>query len=789
MHNKEAYGASEISPDIDRLESPYGFELENTLLSSVRRFDHFATDDTDEMYVMRENGTQQGIFKVWSPQILPLIDRMHDTDTDIDTAIEKWREEMQASPLKLYQSLEQWRAFSDVNDRRLLHIFSQRPMPKEESAAAAELTMRMIVSFGYTAPFYNIEALVADNREENDDNPIDFAAIKQGGGGLDAVAMALPSLLADYIVADTLDWRGLDWPSVHDKLEDMRNEYLSLDTPDPSHPYAVLFRIAQKAHVPPSDVLFAANLLQFIPANVAGKKGNLTVDEARRLIDGAVLDTSSISSQSVARDVNAFIRFLNWTPSQHGDANFSGKMLRYGAVCDTADELVDMLTAEGSQLLHPAFKRAFVEELSPQINGIDATSAKGRLVLQLLGEGKLSSTVERMVKEGFPSFLSEINCALEREKTHESLLNVTDAVYPSYLIGGKAVGIREASDLLGPEAIPETYVISSEAVYEWISSIPHMSELLSVLYDAPSIDDKLSAGECIRYQIENHSTSNDVLERVSEVFHDESALVLRSSSYDEDVDIIGPTPGIYESVTNIASADLHALDRAYRTVVASFFSDKAVSFREMKGLRHVPLMGIIVQPYIPGVGGTVFVDHEGMMTIGVAHTAEAINDMLGVSSVEELRITNKTEGLPTSRYLSHAELNHLVGCAKRTSATLGTVDIEYGVGSDGRMKLLQLRKLRHEKNKRWADINQEISKDIAIVDVSSLPDIDEGEVVRISIDSSIDLEQFQGALFRWITIHKSQVAEIAVSHRIPSTCHFANIVNTLGISLVISYTE
>ena len=97
--------------------------MTDTLLRNVARFDTFATDENDEFQITREDGRKQGIFKVWA---LPVIPQLEITDRDVDSAIVEWTESLTDRPLALYESMEEWRSFSAVTDRRLQSIFVNR---------------------------------------------------------------------------------------------------------------------------------------------------------------------------------------------------------------------------------------------------------------------------------------------------------------------------------------------------------------------------------------------------------------------------------------------------------------------------------------------------------------------------------------------------------------------------------------------------------------------------------------------------------------------------------------
>jgi phosphoenolpyruvate synthase/pyruvate phosphate dikinase len=74
--------------------------------------------------------------------------------------------------------------------------------------------------------------------------------------------------------------------------------------------------------------------------------------------------------------------------------------------------------------------------------------------------------------------------------------------------------------------------------------------------------------------------------------------MLRSSALTEDVEHVGPAPGIYESTQ--ANNEESSVSHALKYVTASFFGEAALAFRHAKNLCDTPLMAILVQPVVSG---------------------------------------------------------------------------------------------------------------------------------------------------------------------------------------------
>ncbi|MEK7472281.1 MAG: hypothetical protein AAB624_03495, partial [Patescibacteria group bacterium] len=315
--------------------------MTDTLLRNVARFDTFATDENDEFQITREDGRKQGIFKVWA---LPVIPQLEITDRDVDSAIVEWTESLTDRPLALYESMEEWRSFSAVTDRRLQSIFANRELPADPQDAIVELVLRQSIAFAFTSPFYHLEALVADSRDKKADNPIDFSETESGRGKLDVVAMLLPAALKDKLHASRSDWNGCSWADIDQSLERMRSDFLSGEKTLESAQYVLLSKVGHLAGIDPRVVLFAANALEFIPSDVGGKSDDIPQDDALETLLQVLDDTpDNLTTLGVAKETNALIRFLNWCPVILSERNFQCQQWSYDAACATAGSLVSWI--------------------------------------------------------------------------------------------------------------------------------------------------------------------------------------------------------------------------------------------------------------------------------------------------------------------------------------------------------------------------------------------------------------------------------------------------------------
>lgn len=759
-------------------------DLSEVLLGSVRRCDYFADDGTDEFQIRREDGTNQGIFKVWAAPVIPVLDT---EQLDVENAIETWSARNREKPLSLFESLEQWRAFSSVADRRLQEIYEVNPLPADPQDAIAEQFTRLNVAFAYGAPFYNLEALVADSREDRSDNPIDFQEGDSSGGKLDAVAMLLPAALKDQVTADTLNWNSLNWDHIDGQVANLREEFLKDSDSLGGRQYVQICKIAATASTTPSEVLFAANALQFIPADVGGKRDDLDQHEALTALE-TVLEapTREITTEQVAKDANALIRFKNWTPSKRSPDNFQGKFWTYDGACRTAADLVEMIKQDPSLAFDEENARIFAEHLAPQLDGLDAASAKGRFMLQLYAEGKFNADLTSKIAERDAISTPNIIHALDKIQQDESVISVGDHA-DTYLIGGKATGLNRAMQLFGAEKVLGGEVVVTEAVSEWLASIEGVRELANQLESTSDTLEKVGLGEEIIRRINEAEAPEHIMDSIQANFAADSKLVLRSSSFDEDVDIIGPAPGVYESAVNIPVNDRQAIASGFKETVGSFFTDKAISFRELKGLRHKPLFAVLVQEFQPGAGGSIFIEN-GHVTLNTAPSPNQINDFSVADQIEEITFSSDTTAENLNSYrLSAQQLAEITEIAKTAEAVYGNSDMEFVINPrTNRIQLLQMRSLERPAGANAQEATKEPDVLHEVTNLDELPELEDDKTVGLIIDESIDLEKFQGSLFRWIISNRAKINTIMLSDKVPTTCHFANIIESLGIRIASS---
>lgn len=743
------------------------------LVDSVIRQDIFADNTTDEFRITREDGKQQGIFKVWAAPVIAQLEGMDSTT---------WADELRNKPLSLFECLETWRAISVRSDHDLQEIFNNNVLPASPESAVAELFARLTTAFAVSAPFYQIEAMVADNRIDRHDNPIDFSGEAIMGGKLDAVALLLPSAVKSILIAKQGDWGGLNWERIRSVVSSLDDAHSS-GQPLNGAIMNVLRKVASLASLDVETVVFAANALEFIPWQVGGKATDFSQDKAIELLN-RVLDEpmSNATTTRIAKDMNAMIRFLNWTPSIRSDANFSGKNWMYDSVCATAAELLGLVSDNIDLFFDDDFGDFFKNNLIPQLEGIDATSAKGRVMLQLLHEGKFNTRTSELIAASIEKRVPELLAELDDRRKR---IDFDDFSVVSQ-VGGKAVGLRMAIELFGEQAVVSSKVIPVNAVNEWLIAIPGLQLLLRKLELDPEC--RADTAEQIRHQIIIAEPPHEMLKSFARSIDSEgkSRLAFRSSSFDEDVDVIGPAPGIYDSALNIDPSSSESIANGFKTVVSSFFTAKAVHFREAKGLRHKPIMAVLGQRMINGPGGSVFIQ-DGQRIVNIAASPSMINDHNRANEVHRIILSAHGEMEPGQSSIVEldtlAQLSSFAGVAY---SVLGPVDMEFVCDpTSGELKILQLRRLERPvqtmaKKKLGRTALFPVSK------LSDIIDLEPGSHVTLVVNESDDVEKFQGELFKSIASISERIAGVRVPKILPPTCHFVNILMTMGIHVEFS---
>ncbi len=766
------------------LERERGRKFQGDRLT-VQKVNYFETDDNDEFRITCADGRQQGIFKTWAVPIIPFLEAGREeilrealvTPDGLNRGqakqiLERWGQEMAKHPHALAQSLEYWQSITSVNDRRLHEIFESTPLPADREERIAELYWRLVMAFHAAAPFYHLEALVAQTHFTQE-NPLNYLGADNNqeastGHNLDLVAMFLPAGLEPLVKAEKGNWHNLNWPEIHKMFARL---------PELSPERRIILRLSSLTGADPIDVIFAANALEWIPADVGGKHGDLAYKEAQRQLEKLTQQKHSdqLDIATTYRRMNSLIRFLNWFPLKRSEENFQGRGWRYASVCDTTNLLFAEIKKGG--VLTPEYEKVFRATISKQLENLDATSARGRWILDAVRSGKVNESVLSVIQARQKTSITTINCRLMELQQQEAFLPLKQAREVA-LVGKKAFGLWLARQVIGPSYSLPGQVLNGEIINQLFWQQSNLSRLIRELANAPNLQQQQAVARKIRREIKHIEMPKELLSQLKDIFPHTNSFAVRSSSLDEDTGFF-TAAGIYESVIHVSP---QAINEAIQKVLISFFSDKAIGYRYRFGLPHTPKMAIIFQPYLNNSGGVIFFRGKRNWHITLGKSAAAITAAEKDSPFLEIDAKSRNFSPPQ-------QLNLLLKLAEKMQVVLGPVDIEFSLRGN-KPVILQARSLiipTAEKSLPLPQERQSSKKSalIAMVDGIQLKGIriEDGPVRKVFVEPSLDVSIFQGRLMRWLVINHARIDELILPAPIPLTSHLANLCAGLGIKI------
>lgn len=298
------------------------------------------------------------------------------------------------------------------------------------------------------------------------------------------------------------------------------------------------------------------------------------------------------------------------------------------------------------------------------------------------------------------------------------------------LAGGKAANLAELRTLI-PRHVPQGFVATTEAYRRMEQDARLLDQTIALLPSLRS-DEAAYAKHARRFRllIERAAVPDDVASSIREAvsqFPEPRSWAVRSSGVGEDGEL--SFAGQFETLLGTPARDL--VD-AYRTVVASRFSERAVAYRESAGLTEVETpLAVVFLPMIEAAASGILytrIPHEpastamwltstlGLAADLVAGTASA--DLFVVSReppgrVQERRLTFKEHALrlnaATARVCPRAVPESQQRAASINDATIAELarlgltierhfgkpqDIEWAQGASGHLWVLQARPLR-----------------------------------------------------------------------------------------------
>ena len=777
----------------------------------------FGTNQQDEFQINREDGEKQGIFKTWAVPIIPFIDaeKLDVIDniwnpllaltkngltfeeslqnmingsnnslsvlaTEAKEIMDNWTNKCLDNPKYFQETIEKNRVSSNLMDRRLSEIFNEEELSENIGTRIEQLVTRLEISSGLLSPFYNIEAILGDTKGFTW-NPIRIAEKETGnsqiiaGGRLDTYALFLPAAMKEYILATTLNWNDLSW----NKLKQMSESVMR--KPEESK---FLSEIVELTGHDVYHILFALNAMQWIPTRVAGKKEDFSKEDALFYLNNLVdkkPDNKNEEIIKIGKDMNALIRFLNWFPLIEGEENFiKGTNWSYASVCDTASQLLKTLD-DHPEIWKEDFRYIFTEKLRPQLQNIDATSAIGKFLLELITtEGRIKSEfgVSPSSKEK-DRIMEKVLHMRKLEKTR--VLGVGTS--PRCLIGGKVFGLEDLINNLSVEAnVPSGVVVTSEAVEDLLKSNPGLWSLVTTLNQLKDLNKKVLIGKEIIKEIKTIFVDPELLTQIDlQVESWKNKLAVRSSSSDEDNGDGQTAAGIYESVINVEKNDI---GRAIKESLSSFFSEKALRFRNLIGSSDIPKFSLLIQPMVDGIGGVVFSQGEKII-IDVAKSADCVTSGGKETSRYETTDSGELKQLSGNINIDKKTLDEIKGIVSKIKRSKrADVDIEWAIDEQKKLWILQVRNLPRTADKlvkKTIGFTEELNSPEDLNNLSQKLSNLQGSGVLVLKGKDWDLDAFQGFLFTLIAKHGDKVAAIFTEEDILLTSHFANICNSLGI--------
>lgn len=785
----------------------------------------FGTDESDEIRIQREDGTYNGLLKVWAVPFIPFCDlssldtlesvweplvlvtaeedgfeaglnSLRDSSDPIEkskadsavTVLDQWFNSKLEQPAKFQASLEKARVESMLLDRRLSEIYQEEILPEDPADRTKILIERLELAFALQLPFYNLEALVGDaygfrwnpiSKREREINSLPLS-----GGKLDLCALLLPSALKDAVVAGPLNWNGLNWDRI---------KLLTVDLMRRETERKVLVDLASRTATDPESIVFAANALEWIPTKGGGKRDDQGKGEALDRLT-AILQSDERPHADISRRLveigqttNALIRFMNWVPLMKSEENFrDGCLWTYAAVCDTANQLLKTLT-ENPELWKEEFRGTFLQHLAPQISNLDATSGKGRLLLDLIfNEKRLNDDIQ--VTSGESDFKKHYLSLLSKRKDQETVLAIGERLRPTFLIGGKAFGLEEAINNLPINInIPPGVIVTAEALEELLMADSILWRNIIQLDLTSDLNTKLTLAKEIKEAILREVLPEHIEEMLTRMLSGSDTYAVRSSSFDEDLDGFQTGAGIYESILDVRKEDLSS---AILQSLSSFFDDNAIYYRHLNGSSDIPRFAVIVQKMTNGIGGVAFSrgihsDEDSMIIEGTTNTK-------GVTSGNGNFFRLQLQDDETIKNVSGEALIDQ-DTVKKIRQTLRSIqefknrdiDVEWVVDQEGKLWILQIRTLPISvPNESVKTAKRIITLDNSLGLEWLENTLEESEdMAEIVIRGDRHLDAYQGDLFTLLIKYGSRISKITTEHRVPLTSHFANVCGVLGIRI------
>jgi len=297
-------------------------------------------------------------------------------------------------------------------------------------------------------------------------------------------------------------------------------------------------------------------------------------------------------------------------------------------------------------------------------------------------------------------------------------------IMDSGLIGGKTLGLTKLRRYF-PELVPPAFTLTTEAYRMFVKENKLNEHIRMLVKDLDVIKDPdlfNSRVETLRNLFLKGSVPETVCDLISkyalQIDTENSMLwAVRSSAACED-DMF-TFAGQFDTQLNVCASDLKSV---YKKILAGRFTDRAVRYRIHHGIREVDThMAVLFMPMIePVFSGVIYTcdplnPASGNMPVnavpGLANEmiqGKKEADMFSLSREEMPKLLNETHAFDSesmqpvySTHPSESILKEIAGVAFKLAKMFGhDIDIEWAVGKDGKMWLLQGRKLQISKTEK-----------------------------------------------------------------------------------------
>ena len=383
-----------------------------------------------------------------------------------------------------------------------------------------------------------------------------------------------------------------------------------------------------------------------------------------------------------------------------------------------------------------------------------------RPVERLLGETLLMAQELNLLSRNRYTALYEVIDQLHRKidamfqtpppLEHKAMVIRLDGedAFDSSLVGGKSAGAAGLRSLF-PELVPSGFTVTTSAYRLFLKENGLSDRIRMMLKDLDAAKDRSrfsTITESIRNMIRSANTpkavSDEIVENARSIIGGApSGWAVRSSATSEDSRF--SFAGQFESLLKVSDDELI---NAYKEVLASRFTDRAVIYRLNCGFREVDTpMAVLFMPMIdPVAAGVLYTadpedpDADRMVLVATPGLSAAV--VKGMETPDTFFLSRQPhpvllKSMPVARlglekYLFEESLSEIAALGFRVMSSLGfEMDIEWAVDKLGKVWLLQGRRLYHATREQIKDARAKHSLPLIEGGATIFPGRAEGPVI------------------------------------------------------------